>query len=203
MGAGVYVSDLSLNDALAELLSVITATPQSADMNMTCSMFAAFTSADSNTAVKTAVGLAVICKLVTERLWPVTSADGAPYGGMHHLERLILLPAPQGPPSATSTPRHQSQQPSTPPPQEIGEHGDGTLGRHPRDEPTDTNTDDTSGAGATLLTMITPARQVGLSFSIYVAWRVHELLGRLATFHALAKRWLRSFLCQGRTHRGT
>ena len=69
-GAGVRVSDLSLEDALAELLSVIAATPQSADavdMNMTGSMFTAFTIADGSTAVKTAATLAVIYKLPTKR----------------------------------------------------------------------------------------------------------------------------------------
>ena len=65
-GAGVRVSDLSLNDALAEPLSAIAATPQSADavdMNMTGSIYADFTSADGSTAVKTTAALAVICKL--------------------------------------------------------------------------------------------------------------------------------------------
>ena len=55
-GAGVRVSDLSLDDALAELLKAIAATPQSADvvgMNMTGSMFASITSEDGSTAVKT------------------------------------------------------------------------------------------------------------------------------------------------------
>ena len=123
-GAGERVSDLSLGDALAELLSVIAATPQPADavdMKMTGSMFAAFTSAEGSTAAKPAAALAVICKLATEHLWPATSADEAPHGGIRHLEGLILLPAPQRPPPASSTPQHQSQQPSTPPPQEIGD----------------------------------------------------------------------------------
>ena len=77
-GAGVRVSDLSLDDALAELFSTIVTTPQSVDAvdtNMMGSMFAAFTSADVSTAVKTATTLAVICKLATDRLWPATSAD--------------------------------------------------------------------------------------------------------------------------------
>ena len=109
MGAGLRVSDLSLDDALAELLSVIAATPQltdAVDTNMAGSVFAAFTSADGSTVVETAAVLAVICKLATERLWPATSADGAPHGGMHHLEGLILLPAPQGPPPAPPTLQH-------------------------------------------------------------------------------------------------
>ena len=97
-GAGVRVSDLSIDDALAELLGAIATTPQSADAmdsNSTGSMFAAFTSADGSTAVKTAAALAVICKLATERLWPATSADGVPHGGMRHLDGLLLLPARQ------------------------------------------------------------------------------------------------------------
>ena len=81
--AGVRVSDLLFDDALAELLSTIAAMPQSADAVdtiMTGSMLAVLTSADGSTAVKIAAALVVICKLVTERLWPMTSADGAPYG---------------------------------------------------------------------------------------------------------------------------
>ena len=160
-GSGVRVSDLLLDDALAELLSAIAATPQSpeaVDTNMTDSMSAAFTSADGSIAVKTTAALAVICKLATERLWPATSADGASHGGMCHLEGLILLPTLRGPPPALPTPQHQSQHPSTPPPQEIGEHGDDTLGKYTCDEPADMNTGVTSGAGATLLITITPAR---------------------------------------------
>ena len=56
-GAGICVSHLSLDDTLAELLSAIAATPQSVDAvdtNMTGFMFAAFTSADGSTTVKTA-----------------------------------------------------------------------------------------------------------------------------------------------------
>ena len=78
-GAGVRVGDLSFDDAIAKLLSAIAATPQSADAvdtNMTGSMFSAFTNADGSTAVKTVAALAVICKLVTERLWPAMSTDG-------------------------------------------------------------------------------------------------------------------------------
>ena len=88
-GAGIRVSGLSLDDALAKLLGAIATTPPSADAmdsNMTGSMFAAFTSADGSTAVKTATALAAIFKLATERLWPATSADGAPHGGMRHLD---------------------------------------------------------------------------------------------------------------------
>ena len=129
------------------------------DTNMTDSMFVAFTSVDGGIAVKTTAALSVIGKLATERLWPASSADGASHGGMCHLEGLILLPALRGPPLALPTLQHQSQHPSTPPPQEIGEHGDGTLGKHPCDEPADMNTGDTSGAGTTLLITITPARQ--------------------------------------------
>ena len=177
-GAGVPVSDLSLDDALAEFLNAIATSPHSADVvytNMTGSMFAAFTNADSSTAAKTAAALAVICKLATKCRWPATSADGAPHREMGHLEGLILLSNRQGPPPASPTPQHQSQHPSTPLPQEIREHGGKTLGKHPRDKPTDTNTGDTSGAGATLLTTITPARQVRLSFCICFAWRAHEI----------------------------
>ena len=173
-GAGARVSDLSLDDVLAELLSVIAATPQSADAvdsNMTGSIFAAFTSADSSTAVKTATALAAIFKLATERLWPATSAHGVPHDGMRNLDGLILLPARQGPRPASPTPQHQPQHPSTPSsPQDIE---DSTLGKRPRDEPTDTNTGDTSGAGATLLTTIPPARQVRLSFYIFASCDEH------------------------------
>ena len=82
-GAGVRVSDLSIDDAFAELLGAIACTPQSTDAtdaNLTGSMFATFTSADGSTAVKTAAALAVICKLATERLWSSTSTDGVAYG---------------------------------------------------------------------------------------------------------------------------
>ena len=74
-GARLRVSDLSIDDVLAELLGVIATTPQSADAmdsNLTDSMFAVLTSADGSTAVKTAAALEVICKLATERLWPAT-----------------------------------------------------------------------------------------------------------------------------------
>ena len=201
-GAGVRVSDLSLDDALARLLSAIAATLQSedtVDMNMAGSMFAGFTSTDDSTVVQTAGGLAVICKLATKRLWPATSADGAPHGGMRHLEGLIFLVSRQGAPPASPTLQHQSQQLSTPPPQEMREHGDRTLGKHPCNEPTDTNTGDTSGDGAALLTTTTPARQVRvrLHFSICFALRAHKHLGLPVTFHALIKRWLRSSLCPG------
>ena len=166
-GAGVRVSDLSLDGALAELLGAIATTSQSADAmdsSMTGSMFAAFTNADGITAVKTAAALAVICKLATERLWPATSADGDSHGGMRHLDGLILLLTRQEPPPVLTGPQQQSQHPSTPPPpQEIE---DSTLGKRPRDEPTATNDGDTSGAGATLLTTITPARQLRLSFYV-------------------------------------
>ena len=147
-GAGVRVSDLSLDDALAELLGANTTTLQSADAmdsNMIGSMFDAFTSADGSTAVKTAVALAVICKLATERLWPATSADGAPHGGMRHLDGLILLPARQGPPPASPGPQQQSHHPFTPPPPQEIEGS--TLGKRPRDEPTDTNAGDTAEMG--------------------------------------------------------
>ena len=93
-GAGVRVSDLSIDDALAELLGAIACTPQTADAtdaNLTGSMFAAFASADGSTAVKTAAAVAVICKLATERLWPATS-DGVPHGGMRKLDGFLLLP---------------------------------------------------------------------------------------------------------------
>ena len=62
-GAGVRVSDLSIDDALAELLGAIACTPPTADAtdaNLTGSMFAAFASADGCTAVKTAAAVAVI-----------------------------------------------------------------------------------------------------------------------------------------------
>ena len=42
------------------------------------------------------------------------------------------------------------------------------LGKHPRDDLSDTNDSDTSGAGVTLLTTITPARQVRL---VYISSR--------------------------------
>ena len=174
-GAGVRVSDLSIDDALAELLGAIATTPQSADAmdsNLTCSMFAAFTSADGSTAVKTAAALAVICKLATERLWPATSADGVPHGGMRHLDGLLLLPALQGIHPASPGPQQQSQHPPTPPPPQ--ETRDSMLGKRLRDEPTDTNDSDTSGAGATLLTTITPTRQVRL-ISIFLHVAAHEI----------------------------
>ncbi|CAM9630296.1 unnamed protein product [Ascophyllum nodosum] len=100
------------------------------DSNMTGSMFAAFTSADGSTAVKTAAALAVICKLATERLWPATSAEGAPHGGMRQLDGLILLPAHQGPRPASPGPQQQSQHPPTLPPAQETE--DSTLGKRPR-----------------------------------------------------------------------
>ena len=174
-GAGVRVSDLSIDNALAELLGAIATTPQSADAmdsNLTGSMFAALTSADGSTVVKTAASLAVICKLATERLWPATSADGVPRGGMRHLDGLLLLPARQGLHPASPGPQQQSQHPPTPPPPQDTE--DSMLGKRPRDEPTDTNDSDTSGAGATLLTTITPARQVRL-ISIFLHVAAHEI----------------------------
>ena len=124
-------------------------------------MFAAFTSADGSTAVKTAAALVVICKLATERLWPATSTDGVPHGGMRQLDGLLLLPIRQGIHLASPSPQQQRfQQPPTPAaPQETE---DAMLGKHPRDDPSDRNGSDTSGAGATLLTTITPARQVRL-----------------------------------------
>ena len=175
-GAGVRVSDLSIDDALAELLGAIASTPQSADAmdaNLTGSMFVAFTSADGSTAVKTAVALAVICKLATERLWPVTSTVGVPHGGMRHLDGFLLLPTHQGlHPVSPSPQQQQAQQPPTPPsPQETE---DSMLGKHPRDKPSDTNDSDTSGAGATLLTTITPARQVRL-ITIFLHVTAHEI----------------------------
>ena len=98
-GAEVRVSDLSIDDALAELLGALACTPQPADAtdaNLTGSMFAAFTSADGSTAVKTAEALAVICKLAAERLWPATSTDGVPHSGMRQLDGFLLLPTRQG-----------------------------------------------------------------------------------------------------------
>ena len=165
-GAGVRVSDLSIDDALAELLGAIACTPQTADAtdaNLTGSMFAAFASADRSTAVKMAAALAVICKLATERLWPATSTDGVPHGGMRKLDGLLLLPIRQRIHPASPSPQQQkSQQPPTPPaPQETE---DSMLGKHPRDDLSDTNDSDTSGAGTTLLTIITPARQVRLIY---------------------------------------
>ena len=80
-GAGVRVSALSLDDALTQSFSVIAVTPQPADAvdkNMTESVFTTFMSTDGSAAVKTTTALEVISKLVTERLWPATSADGAP-----------------------------------------------------------------------------------------------------------------------------
>ena len=175
-GAGVRVNDLSIDDALAELLGAIACTPQSADAtgaNFTGSMFAAFKSADGSTAVKTAAALAVICKLATERLWPATSTDGVPHGGMRHLDGFLLLPTRQGiHPASPSPQQQQSQQPPTPPsPQKTD---DSMLGKHPRDESSDTNDSDTSGAGATLLTTITPARQVRL-ISIFLHVAAHGI----------------------------
>ena len=176
-GAGVRVSDLSIDDALAELLGAIACTPQTADAtdaNLTGSMFAAFASADGSTAVKTAAAVAVICKLVTERLWPATS-DGVPHGGMRKLDGFLLLPirkrhpAPPSPhqqkaqqPPTHSPQQQKYQQPPTPPASQETE--DSMLGKHPRDDLSDTNDSDTSGAGATLLTTITPARQVRLTY---------------------------------------
>ena len=163
-GAGVRVSDISIDDALTKLLGAIACTPQSADAadaNLTGSMFAAFTSADGSTTVKTAAALAVICKLAMERLWPATPTDGVPHGGMRQLDGLLLLPIRQGiHPASPSPQQQQSQQPPTPP--APPETEDSMLGKHPRDDPSDTNDSGTSGAGATLLTTITPARQVRL-----------------------------------------
>ena len=185
-------------------LGAIATTPQSADAiasNLTGSMFAAITSADGSTAVKTAAALAVICKLATERLWPATSADGVPHGRMRHLKGFLLLPARQGLHPALPGPQQRSQHPPTPPPpQEIE---DSMLGKRPRDEPTDTNDSDTSRAGATLLTTITPARQVRLIsiFSSRSGTRNLKLEGGLQTWHVLAKRWLSSVRGSERTHR--
>ena len=204
-GAGVCVSDLSLGDALAELLGGIATTPQSAgamDSNLTGSMFAAFTRADGSTVVKTAAALTVICKLVTERLWTAMSADGAPHGGMRHLDGFILLPARQGPHPASLDLQQQSQHPPTsPPPQETE---DSTLGKRSRNEPTDTNDGDKSGAGAALLTTTTPAREIRLNFYIFlhmVNTRNLKFEVGLQIWHALAKRWLSSVRCPKRTHR--
>ena len=115
-GAGIRVSDLSVDDALPELLGAIATTPQSADAmdsNLTGSMFAVFTSVNGSTAVKTAAALAVICKLAMECLWPATSADGVPHGGRRHLDGLLLLPARQGLHPASPGPQQQSQHPPT------------------------------------------------------------------------------------------
>ena len=175
-GAEVRVSDRSTDDALTELLGAIATTPQLADAmesNLAGSMFAAFTSADGSTAVKTAAALAVICKLATERLWPATSADGVPHGGMRHLDGLLLLPAHQGLHPASPGPQQQSQDLPTPPPPQETE--DSMLGKRPHDESTDTNDSDTSGAGVTLLTTITPARQVRLIFYIFLRVAAHEI----------------------------
>ena len=171
-GAGIRVSDLSIDDVLAELLGAIACTPQTADAtdsNLTGSMFAAFASADGSTAVKTAAALAVICKLATERLWPATSTDGVPHDGMRKLDGFLLLPIRQRIHPASPSPQQQkSQQPPTPPaPQETE---DSMLVKHPRDDLSDTND---SGAGATLLTTITPARQVRLIYIFHVA--AHEI----------------------------
>ena len=129
-------------------------------------MFAAFTSADGSTAVKTAAALAVICKLATECLWPATSTDGVPHGGMRKLDGFLLLPIRQKiHPASTSPQQQKSQQPPTPPaPQETE---DSMLGKHPRDDLSDTNDSDTSGTVATLLTTITPARQVRLVYIFF------------------------------------
>ena len=174
-GTGVCVSDLLIDDALAKLLGAITSTPRSADAmdsNLTGSMFAAFTSADGSSAVKRVAALVVTCKLATERLWPATSTDGVPHGGMRHLDGLLLLPARQGPHPASPGPQQQSHHPPTPPPPQETE--DSMLGKRPRDEPSDTNDSDTSGAGATLLTTITPACQVRL-ISIFFHVAAHEI----------------------------
>ena len=175
-GAGVRVSDFSIDDALAEFLGAIASTPQSADAmdaNLTGSMFAAFTSADGSTAVKTAAALAVICKLATERLWPVTSTDGVPHGGMRHLYGFLLLPTRQGLHPASPSPQQQlSQHSSTPP--SPRETEDSMLGKYPRDEPSDTNDSYTSRAGATMLTTITSARQVKW-ISIFLHVAAHEI----------------------------
>ena len=174
-GAGVRVSDLSIDDAFAELLGAIASPPQSADAmdsNLTGSMFAAFTRVDGSTPVKTAAALAVICKLATERLWPATSTDGVPHGGMRHFNGFLLLPARQGLQPAPPGPQQQSQHPPTPPPPQETE--DTMLGKRPRDEPSDTNNSDTSGVGATLLTTIMPARQVRL-ISIFLHVAAHKI----------------------------
>ena len=172
--ARARVNDLSIDDALAELLGAIATTPQSTDAmdsNLTGSMFAAFTSADCSTAVKTAAALAVICKVATARLWSATSADGAPHGGMRHVDGLLLLSARQGPHPASPGPQQQSQHPPIPPPPQETE--DSMLGKRPRDESTNTNDSDTSGAGATLLTTI--ARQVRVIFYIFLHVAAHEI----------------------------
>ena len=141
--------------------------------SLTGSMFAAFTSsADGSTAVKTAAALAVMGKLATEHLWPATSADGVPHGRMRHLDGLLLLSDRQGLHPASPGPRQQSQHPPTPPPpQEIE---DSMLGNRERDKPTDTNDSETSGAGTTLFTTITPARQVRL-ISVFLHAAAHEI----------------------------
>ena len=131
-------------------------------------MFVAFTSADGSMSVKTAAALAVICKLATES--PTVECA---IGGMRHLDGFLLLPTRQGLHLASPSPQQQqSQQPTTPPsPQETE---DSMLGKHPRDEPSDTNDSDTSGAGATLLITITPARQVRFIF-ILLHLAAHEI----------------------------
>jgi hypothetical protein len=177
-GAGVRVSDLSIDDALAELLGAIACTPQSADAtdaNLTGSMFAAFTSAEGNTAAKTAAALAVTCKLAAERLWPETSTAGVPHGGMRKLDGFLLLPMRQGTQMAPSSPpQGKPQEPPTLPAPEETE--DSMLGKHQRDDLSDTNDSDRSGAGATLLTTITPARQVRLDLYIFLHAAAHEIL---------------------------
>ena len=174
--AGVRASDLLTDDVLAELLGAITSTPQSTDAmnsNLTDSLFAALTSADGSSAVKRAAALVVICKLATERLWPATSTDGVPHGGMRHLDGLLLLPARQGLHPTSPGLQQQSQYPPIPPPPPQ-ETEDSMLGKRPRDEPSDTNDSDTSGAGAALLITITPARQVRL-ISIFLHVAAHEI----------------------------
>ena len=70
--------------------------------------------------------------------------------------------SPKKTPGLTQPSQQKSQQPPTPPaPQETE---DSMLGKHPRDDLSDTNDSDTSGAGATLLTTTTPARQVRLIY---------------------------------------
>ena len=79
--------------------------------------------------------------------------------------------SPKNTPGLTQPSAAKSQQPPTPPaPQETE---DSMLGKHPRDDLSDTNDSDTSGAGATLLTTITPARQVRLIYIFHVA--AHEI----------------------------
>ena len=108
-------------------------TADATDPNLTGSMFAAFASADGSTAVKTAAALAVICKLATERLWPATSTDGVPHGGMRKLDGFLLLPIRQRIHPASPSPQQQkSQQPPTPPAPQKTE--DSMLGKHPRDD---------------------------------------------------------------------